>query len=81
MIRTGFGLSHYQLGYAAMMLRANIWSFRAVQCRALFVQLAADQIKYLVALNFGSVVYASIATKVLRSFLVCVQVEFLGVEL
>lgn len=34
-------------------------------------QLSADLIKYLVALNFGSVVYASFATRVLGSFLVC----------
>ena len=54
-----------------MLLRANIWSFRAVQCHALFVQLTADQIKYLVTLNFDSVAYASFPTKVLRSFLEC----------
>lgn len=35
------------------------------------MQRTADQIKYSVALNFGSVVYASFATKALRSFLVC----------
>lgn len=53
------------------MLWANICSRRALQCHVLFVQLTAGQIKYLVALNFGCVVYASLATEVLRRFLVC----------
>lgn len=53
-----------------MTLQAHIRSFGALQCCALLVQLSADVIKYLVALNFGSIVYASFATEVLGSFLV-----------